>query len=200
METENVKRNNRKEKVNKKENIIKYWIQKFNKTWFVLVFKNVIIANQSLTCYGYVAYFKRTLNHDLTLMQENKSFMNPIQNVLSSQRTELKTRVIVCLIPCSFHYVNNVISQHSFRIDLNGLLIHTPKDCTLDVHSAGSFTTLVWPINIAAPTLSVKWALNASITINDLWKPISFVLSCKYLSFSYHNIIKCSSKSFPGWQ
>ena len=72
-------------------------------------FEKVIISKQLWICCGYVAYFKRTLNHNLTLLQENISTMNPIYKVLCSWRTELKSRIIVFPFHCLFHYLNDVI-------------------------------------------------------------------------------------------
>ena len=78
-------------------------------------------------------------------------------------------------------------------IDLKDLLIHKSKGCTLDAHPAG-----MWPMSpiIIATTSSAKWALNASIAIKDLRKPMHFVLSLTYLNyiFSYHICIKISSR------
>ena len=93
----------------------------------------------------------------------------------------------------SFTTLTNWSSQHSLRINLKSLLIHMSKGCSLYKHFAETFTTPVWRVNIAA-TSSVKWSLNASITIKGFWKPISFVLSRTYTShiFSYHTTIKRS--------
>ena len=91
-------------------------------------------------------------------------------------------------------------SQHCLRIDFRDLLMHTSKGCPLDVYPTGTFRAPLWPINYATATSSVKWALSACITIKDLWKPISFVLLCTYLShFWWHIIIKRSSIQACTW-
>ena len=93
-------------------------------------------------------------------------------------------------MPWIFHYFNDVIFTAFSWTYLKGLLIHTSKGCTLDVHPVGTCTTPVWSNNIAAGTSSVKWALNASITIKDFWKPIFLFfahVSQPYIFISYHH-------------
>ena len=69
------------------------------------------------------------------------------------------------------------------------------------VHPAGTLIVPVWLINSASATSSVEWALNATITIKDLWKTISFALLRTYLShiFLYSTIIKRSSIQVLSW-
>ena len=89
-------------------------------------------------------------------------------------KLSLKLGLMFVSFSGSFTALTTWSSQHSLRIYLKGLLIHTFKGCTLDLHPAGTFATAVSPIYITAASLPVKWALNASIIIKDLIKPFSF--------------------------
>ena len=113
----------------------------------------------------------------MTLLPCRKTFPRWTQFTISCLIGELSLKVGLLFVSsfASFTTLTTWSSQHSLRIDLKGLLIHTSKGCTLDVHPAGTFTNLLWPTNIAAAMSSVKWALNKSIAIKDLWKPISLL-------------------------
>lgn len=58
----------------------------------------------------------------------------------------LKLGLLFVSSPESFITLTLQLSQHSLRVDLKGLLIHMSKSCMLDVHPAGTLTTLMWPI------------------------------------------------------
>lgn len=69
------------------------------------------------------------------------------KNIMSSQcLVNLKLGLLFVSSRASFITLTLQLSQHSLRVDLKGLLIHTSKSCMLDVHPAGTLTTLMWPI------------------------------------------------------
>lgn len=216
-----------KVKTIKKEQInnSKYWIWKSIKKYFVLIFKISLQTNHHHYQFDYCLrqryplFFLKSHHSELTLdlLQLCSIFQKNIESwsyPLVGKHSQWTQFIMACLFgelslklwllftsfPASVTSLMTWSSQHTFRIDLKGLIKHTLKGCTLNVHPAGTFTTLVWPFNNAA-TWSLKWALNVSITIKNLWILISFALSRTYLShiFSYHNVIKCSSIQVFFW-
>ena len=120
LEKKSVKRKNlKKGKANKKEQIltnIEYSLTNLSSssvrslstsTFAIILFKKSSLQTNP----GFVLVIPYTSKEHwiIALFSCKNTYLRWTQFTMSCCRTELKTSVIVCLIPCSFHYFNDVI-------------------------------------------------------------------------------------------